>query len=91
MKHLLGTIAAALVASTLLAAPAHAAAEPVRILIAGDSITQGYAGDYTWRYFLDHSLREAGTDFDFVGTRTSTFRGFASSRLGSTTMSTPFS
>ena len=38
-----------------------------RILIVGDSITQGSVGDYTWRYFLWKHLQAAGTEVDFVG------------------------
>jgi hypothetical protein len=51
------------------AAPAHAA-PPLRILLEGDSITQGFHGDYTWRYRLDKELRRQGVAFDFVGSRT---------------------
>ncbi len=40
---------------------------PVRIMLTGDSITNGTSGDYTWRYFFDHRLRAAGVNFDFVG------------------------
>jgi lysophospholipase L1-like esterase len=48
------------------AAPA-AETDPVRILLTGDSITNGTSGDYTWRYFFDRRLRAAGVNFDFVG------------------------
>jgi len=40
---------------------------PVRILLTGDSMTNGTSGDYTWRYFFDHRLRDAGVAFDLVG------------------------
>src|SRR5690348_9838970 len=40
---------------------------PVRIMLTGDSITNGSSGDYTWRYFFDQRLRTAGVNFDFVG------------------------
>jgi len=40
---------------------------PVRILLTGDSLTNGTSGDYTWRYFFDRRLRAAGVNFDFVG------------------------
>ncbi|RNL79656.1 fibronectin type III domain-containing protein [Nocardioides marmorisolisilvae] len=43
------------------------ASDPVKILLTGDSITNGTSGDYTWRYFFDHRLRAAGVNFDFVG------------------------
>jgi hypothetical protein len=45
------------------------AAEPVRILIVGDSQTVGSAGDWTWRYRLDRHLRTSGVAFDLVGPR----------------------
>ncbi|RHW25115.1 hypothetical protein D0Z08_20685 [Nocardioides immobilis] len=53
------------------AAPAAAAdeADPVRILLFGDSITQGSTGDWTWRYRLWRDLTDAGISVDFVGPR----------------------
>lgn len=56
-----------------LAAPAGtpaAAAEPVRILLVGDSVTQGSAGDWTWRYRLWKHFQAAGVAVDSVGPRT---------------------
>ena len=50
----------------------HAAAQgaaPVRILILGDSATQGSSGDWTWRFWLWRALRRSGVAFDFVGPR----------------------
>jgi len=41
-----------------------------RILLYGDSLTMGFAGDWTWRYRLWRSLTASGTAFDFVGPRT---------------------
>lgn len=41
----------------------------LRIMLVGDSATQGSAGDRTWRYHLWSHLREQGVDFDFVGPR----------------------
>ena len=71
-----GALALAVAAGTLVgmatAVPAHATeedAEPVRIMPFGDSITQGSAGDHTWRWFLDRHLRASGQEFDFVGPR----------------------
>lgn len=55
-------------------APPAAAAVTYRVLITGDSITQGSSGDYTWRYRLWNKL--AGTakgKVAFVGTRTDLF------------------
>ncbi len=50
-----------------------ASAEPVRILPIGDSITQGGkrgVEEFTYRWPLFGSLKEAGVEFDFIGTRT---------------------
>jgi lysophospholipase L1-like esterase len=44
-------------------------APPVRILLVGDSVTQGSAGDWTWRYRLWQHFESAGVDVDFVGPR----------------------
>ncbi|KAA1429059.1 GDSL-type esterase/lipase family protein [Nocardioides antri] len=43
--------------------------EPVRILLIGDSVTQGSAGDWTWRYRLGRHFAAAGVAVDFVGPR----------------------
>ncbi len=48
------------------------AAEPLRILCIGDSITQGGKKDrdeWTYRLPLQEILREAGVSFDFIGSR----------------------
>lgn len=69
---LLGALLAALLVP-LTSAPA-AASPAYRILITGDSITQGSAGDYTWRYRLWNKLAStAPGDVQFVGTRTDLF------------------
>ena len=50
--------------------PAHAASPgPLRILMTGDSITQGFHGDYTWRYRLWREFRRQRVSADFVGSR----------------------
>lgn len=41
--------------------------EPLRILAIGDSVTQGFSGDYTWRYRLQRSVEAEGVAVDFVG------------------------
>ena len=41
----------------------------MRILLVGDSVTQGSAGDFTWRYRLWQHFRDAGVAVDFVGPR----------------------
>ena len=47
---------------------------PCKILIVGDSITQGHEGDHTWRYRLWQWLRSnvKSHDFTFVGPYTGT-------------------
>lgn len=41
----------------------------MRILLVGDSVTQGSAGDWTWRYRLWKHFQAAGVAVDFVGPR----------------------
>lgn len=64
----------AVVALAALVAPAGAHAdtqEPTRILIVGDSVTNGSVGDWTWRYRLWNNLvGPGGADVDFVGPNT---------------------
>ncbi|GAA1542845.1 GDSL-type esterase/lipase family protein [Nocardioides humi] len=63
-------LCAALVAAALVAAPPSApAVEPLRILLVGDSVTQGSSGDWTWRYRLWQHFADAGVPVDFVGPR----------------------
>lgn len=69
-----GVLAAGLVADGPYA-PGRAGANPVpghgvRIMIVGDSITQGPSGGYTWRYRLWRHLTGADVPVDFVGPRT---------------------
>lgn len=42
---------------------------PLRVLIVGDSVTHGSAGDWTWRYRLWQHLTTDGAAVDFVGPR----------------------
>ncbi|WP_439939415.1 GDSL-type esterase/lipase family protein [Nocardia sp. N13] len=53
--------------------PAAAEDGPARVLIVGDSVTQGYKGDFTWRYFAWKGLASQGEEVDFVGPRSGTF------------------
>src|SRR3569623_1685870 len=64
-----GALAAALLATGVPLGIGSASAAPtVRIMMAGDSITQGRNGDYTWRYRFDAELQRQGvTDVDLVG------------------------
>ncbi|MBQ1083922.1 MULTISPECIES: SGNH/GDSL hydrolase family protein [unclassified Nocardiopsis] len=39
----------------------------LRIMMVGDSATQGSSGDHTWRYHLWSHLSGQGVEFDFVG------------------------
>lgn len=41
--------------------------EVPRLMVVGDSISQGMEGDYTWRYRLKQHLAGAGQSVDFVG------------------------
>lgn len=51
--------------------PARGTADPsTRILIVGDSVTNGSVGDWTWRYWLWNNLVASGADVDFVGPNT---------------------
>ena len=56
--------------------------EPVRILLVGDSITQGSSGDWTWRYRLWRHLADHGVAVDLVGPRTD-LKDYVSGDLGS--------
>ncbi|MEV6871516.1 GDSL-type esterase/lipase family protein [Amycolatopsis sp. NPDC051128] len=44
-----------------------------RVMIVGDSITQGHEGDFTWRYRLWQWLRNQKVAVDFVGPYSGTF------------------
>ena len=57
------------------AVPVQAQAAPIRIMPTGDSITEGAAGDATYRYFLWQSLINAGNNVDFVGSMTGVSSG----------------
>jgi lysophospholipase L1-like esterase len=47
----------------------------VRIMPVGDSITEGFDGQATYRYWLWHKLTDAHYDVDFVGTQHGVFNG----------------
>ncbi|WP_374455227.1 SGNH/GDSL hydrolase family protein [Nocardioides sp.] len=63
-------VASASVTSTPLVAHAD---DPTRVMVVGDSVTQGYKGDVTWRYFFWHALQDAGDRVDLVGPRRGPF------------------
>ena len=73
-----GLVLAALVAVPGPLAPASVAADPVRVLLVGDSVTQGSSGDWTWRYRLWQHLTSHGVAFDFVGPRDDLWDNLAS-------------
>jgi hypothetical protein len=51
-------------------APSQAApAPPLRILLEGDSITQGFDGDFTWRYRFYKEMTRQHVSFDLVGSK----------------------
>lgn len=43
--------------------------DPLRLMLVGDSVTHGFAGDWTWRYRLWSQLTDAGVAIDLVGHR----------------------
>ncbi|WP_182526413.1 hypothetical protein [Nocardioides dongkuii] len=62
--------------------------EPVRVLLVGDSVTQGSAGDWTWRYRLWQHLESVGAGVDLVGPRTDLYDNVADQH-GSTAYADP--
>ncbi len=71
-------VLALLLAASLLSVPsapsassvgAAVAPSPLRVLIVGDSVTQGSAGDFTWRYRLWQHLTGEDVSVDLVGPR----------------------
>jgi lysophospholipase L1-like esterase len=63
---------------------------PRRLLIAGDSITQGSSGDYTWRYRLWKKLATTAPGrVTFVGTKTQLYDN-VNGRQGSPYYAVPF-
>ncbi|MET8462818.1 NPP1 family protein [Micromonospora zamorensis] len=47
--------------------PGPAPTGTVRVMVVGDSMSQGDEGDWTWRYRLSEWFREQGVDAEFVG------------------------
>jgi hypothetical protein len=70
-------VAAALVAAALLpsASPQADVVPSLRIMVVGDSLSHGYAGDWSWRYWVDQELRRQHVRADFVGPRRLPYRG----------------
>jgi lysophospholipase L1-like esterase len=44
----------------------------IKVMVVGDSMTQGHEGDWTWRYRLWQWFRDQRVDVDFVGPYTGT-------------------
>ena len=53
--------------------PAARAAGTPRVMVVGDSISQGSSGDWTWRYRLFRHLTDSGVAVDMVGPRSDLF------------------
>lgn len=54
--------------ATVLLVPARAhAAAPLRVMLSGDSITHGFSGSTTYRYYLYKEFVREGRPVDFVG------------------------
>lgn len=70
---LLAAVCSAAAPPAAVAGLAESAPAPTRVMVVGDSVTQGYKGDVTWRYFFWHALRNAGDDVDLVGPRSGPF------------------
>jgi hypothetical protein len=52
------------------AAPPAQGVVPVRVMVLGDSLSQGSSGDWTWRYRLWRHLSDHAVPVDLVGPRT---------------------
>lgn len=71
----LGSFATGISAPSASAEDPPAPPPPLRIMLAGDSLTQGFDGDYTWRYRLYKELTRQGMSFNFVGPYKYTYGG----------------
>ena len=68
VRRFLAAVVAALMAASAGCSHSEGPAQ-TRIMLVGDSLTQGSSGDWTWRYRLWIHLRDAGANVDFVGPR----------------------
>jgi lysophospholipase L1-like esterase len=46
-----------------------------RIMVVGDSLSHGYAGDWSWRFWVSRELHRQGVATDFVGPHRLPYRG----------------
>jgi len=70
MRYRIGAAAlAGVLALPLAPAPATGEDGVTTLLLTGDSVTQGSAGDWTWRYRLWKHFELTGTPVDFLGPR----------------------
>lgn len=58
-------------------------------MLVGDSVTQGSAGDWTWRHRLARHLESLGVRFELVGPRTTLYDNVAGVQNGSTSYVDP--
>jgi lysophospholipase L1-like esterase len=72
-RALAAGVGAVVLGATLASSAPGTAQRPVRILLVGDSVTQGSAGDWTWRYRLWRQLVGTGVRVDLVGPRDDLF------------------
>lgn len=71
---LLPVVLIGLVAGLLVGRGADRADDETRVLVVGDSVTQGWVGSCTWRFFFAERLRLRGIeDVDLVGPRTGVY------------------
>ncbi len=68
-RHLARALAVVMFLGLLVGFTPAQAADPLRVLLTGDSITQGFHGDYTWRYRLAKEFARQNKAVDFVGSR----------------------
>ncbi|WP_179855190.1 GDSL-type esterase/lipase family protein [Paractinoplanes atraurantiacus] len=71
LRRGLSVLLAAVTGLVLAQSPAEAAV--LRVMVVGDSVSHGSAGDYTWRYRLWKHLTGSGVAVDFVGPRSGLF------------------
>jgi len=74
-RTLVAAAAAAVVALLPWTTPEARVLPSTRIMVVGDSLSHGYAGDWSWRYWVGRELRRQGVHADFVGPHRLPYRG----------------